>query len=146
MNSSTWTAAPPPDTAPAGTDHSWSLRSPAQLTAARHEIAAWLPDADLPWGTDRDAVDVLALVVEELASNGLRHGGPPVELDLRVCASGWLVEVHDRAAGTAPRPPADRDPAFGGMGLNLVAELTTLHGWCPVGAARKTVWAAVGLR
>lgn len=40
-----------------------------------------------------------------------------------------------------PRPAIGRDPALGGMGLHLVAELTDRRGWTVVGD-RKHVWAS----
>ena len=41
-----------------------------------------------------------------------------------------------------PAPAVDRDPAKGGMGLHLVAELAVAHGWYVDGMA-KHVWACL---
>ncbi|MFQ1002271.1 ATP-binding protein [Modestobacter sp. SSW1-42] len=93
-------------------------------------------------GAATDDLERILLVVEELASNGLRHGDPPVEITLCATASGWLLAVSDTAADRPPTLAVDRDPADGGMGLYLVARLASAHGWT-VGDGRKSVWALV---
>jgi hypothetical protein len=57
--------------------------------------------------------------------------------------TGWLLEVIDAAGHTAPAPAIDRDAALGGLGLYLVARLSSAHGWAPADAGRKVVWAQV---
>jgi hypothetical protein len=57
--------------------------------------------------------------------------------------TGWLLEVADGAGSTGPAPAIDRDAAFGGLGLYLVARLSSDHGWTPTGDGRKVVWAHV---
>ena len=39
--------------------------------------------------------------------------------------SGWLLDLSDEAPERPPVPAVDRDPALGGMGLHLVAQLST---------------------
>jgi hypothetical protein len=58
---------------------------------------------------------------------------------------GWLIDISDRATGRAPQPTTDRDPALGGMGLQIVATLSALRGWT-VAAGRKHVWAYLRTR
>jgi hypothetical protein len=94
----------------------------------------------LPAGCDEG--ERLLLVVEELASNSLRHGRPPVHVTITAARLGWLVAVSDIATDQPPVPALDRDPARGGMGLSLVARLCGSHGWA-VGDGCKTVWALV---
>jgi hypothetical protein len=49
----------------------------------------------------------------------------------------------DGAGDAAPAPAVDRDAALGGLGLYLVARLSSAHGWAPAEAGRKVVWAEV---
>jgi hypothetical protein len=51
--------------------------------------------------------------------------------------------VVDGAGHAPPSPAVDRDAALGGLGLYLVARLSSAHGWTPTGAGRKLVWAHV---
>lgn len=61
-----------------------------------------------------------------------------------ITGDGWLIDVSDGAADQGPLPAVGRDPALGGMGLHLVAELTAGHGWATI-ASRKHVWAYLTL-
>ena len=84
----------------------------------------------------------MLLAFEELASNGLRHGRPPVHVTVTATRAGWLLEVSDAADDRPPTPAVGRDPVHGGLGLHLVARLCTTHGWIPRNG-RKHVWAHV---
>jgi hypothetical protein len=53
---------------------------------------------------------------------------------------GWLLDLSDEAPHRPPVPAVDRDPALGGMGLHLVAQLSTAYGW-EGRPGRKHVWA-----
>ena len=104
--------------------------------------AAALRDGPLALGARADAVEAVLLAFEELASNGLRHGRPPVHVTVTAAGAGWLLEVSDAAADRPPTPAVGRDPVHGGLGLHLVARLCTAHGWIPRNG-RKHVWAHV---
>lgn len=80
------------------------------------------------------------LVVEELASNAVRHGRPPVLVEVVAVDGGWLVEVSDAAVRVPPALASDRDPARGGLAMYLIARLCTAYGWT-IGDDVKTVWA-----
>jgi anti-sigma regulatory factor (Ser/Thr protein kinase) len=98
--------------------------------------------ADLPAG-DPAAADVrdrLVLALDEMASNALRHGGGVVQASVRLTPTSYLVEVSDQAVAAPPVPALDRDPSEGGLGLYLIAELATRHGWYVSGDC-KHVWA-----
>jgi hypothetical protein len=82
------------------------------------------------------------LAVEELASNGLRHGRPPVQVTITAAALGWLLEVRDAETARPPQLAVGRDAALGGMGLALVARLSRVHGW-DLDGDRKVVWARI---
>jgi anti-sigma regulatory factor (Ser/Thr protein kinase) len=88
-----------------------------------------------------EVVDDLLLVVSELVTNAVRHGAPPVRLELLADADVVRVAVGDGHPGL-PRPRAVDDDAEGGRGMVLVDLLTRDHGVHeqPPG---KTVWASV---
>src|SRR3954469_2097785 len=116
-------------------------RAAADLTRLRREVQAAVgsrPEQD----NDADGLDRLWLIFEELASNGLRHGRPPVHVLLATVPTGWLLDVSDAAADRPPAPARGRDAAAGGMGPPLVAPLAAAPGWT-VHGARKHVGARV---
>jgi anti-sigma regulatory factor (Ser/Thr protein kinase) len=137
-----WTPQPPPDSSTATRTWNWAITRPAQLTSARSQLRADLSPDRLPAGADLDDVDRLLLAFEELASNGLRHGGPPVDVHVAEFPSGWLIDVTDARLDCSPVPAVGRDPALGGLGLHLIARLSARFGWAVVGA-RKHVWACL---
>ena len=128
-----WPSASPP---PACDGLSWELSDVAELPRVREELRRSLAS-----GT-ADLHDRLVLVLDEMASNALRHGGGRVEAAVRRTGDAFLVAVSDGDACTPPTPAVDRDPSEGGLGLYLIAELSTAHGWY-VGGAAKTVWAVL---
>jgi signal transduction histidine kinase len=120
----------------------WRPASVAELTAGRRLLAEELADEVGAAGIDEGAVERLLLAFEELGSNALRHGRPPVRVRLTVDADSWLLEVSDAAPDVPPVPSFDRDAALGGLGLHLVARLCGAHGWT-IRDGRKTAWACV---
>jgi signal transduction histidine kinase len=118
----------------------WEPRRPADLTAHRLQLAEAASAVARP---PAEAAERLELAFEELVSNALRHGGGRVEVTVSATGTGWLLEVTDAAGHTAPTPAIDRDAALGGLGLYLVARLSSAHGWAPVDSGRKVVWAHV---
>jgi len=112
----------------------------ATLANLRRGLRTALRDGELPAGADDG--ERLLLVVEELASNALRHGGHPVDISVATVPLGWLVAVSDTAPDRPPVPALDRDPGQGGMGLSLVARICGAHGWETAGHS-KIVWARV---
>jgi histidine kinase-like protein len=111
----------------------------ADLTRLRHSLPALVGHRSRPAGGD---LDELLLVFEELASNGLRHGRPPVRVVVAALRTGWLIVVSDAAAECPPVPARDRDLATSGLGLCLVAVLSGAHGWT-VDGDRKHIWARI---
>jgi anti-sigma regulatory factor (Ser/Thr protein kinase) len=87
-----------------------------------------------------DLRDQLVLALDEMASNALRHGGGRVRASVRLTTESYLIEVSDAATSVPPRPAVGRDPSEGGLGLYLIAELATDHGWY-VREGAKHVWA-----
>ncbi|MGY1653872.1 ATP-binding protein [Geodermatophilus sp. SYSU D01119] len=129
-----WPSAPPP---PAWDGVSWQLSDVAELPRVRAELRRSRTVA-----VPADLRDRLLLVLDEMASNALRHGGGSVEAAVRRTGDAFLVAVTDGDTRTAPTPAVDRDPAQGGLGLYLIAELSSAHGWYVDGDA-KTVWAVL---
>ena len=144
MSAHPWERMAPPDLGPrADAVWGWEIRRPAELTRARQDLRARLDGKRLPDRARTEDVDRLLLMFEELASNGLRHGGAPIRVCVTATGDGWLVDVSDARPDAPPVPATDRDPAHGGLGLHLVARLSARYGWTVVGA-RKHVWAALG--
>jgi anti-sigma regulatory factor (Ser/Thr protein kinase) len=129
-----WPSATPP---PAAESLSWELSGIAQLPHVRAQLRAHLRDI-----ADAELRDRLVLALDEMASNALRHGGGGVRAAVRRADSAWLLEVSDRAEDQPPTPAVGRDPSEGGLGLYLIAELSSAHGWYVEGGA-KHVWAVL---
>jgi anti-sigma regulatory factor (Ser/Thr protein kinase) len=82
----------------------------------------------------------MVLALDEMASNALRHGNGGVQASVGLTPTAYLIEVADRAVSSPPVPAVGRDPSEGGLGLYLIAELSTQHGWYVSGDC-KHVWA-----
>jgi anti-sigma regulatory factor (Ser/Thr protein kinase) len=119
----------------------WQLRDLAQLPQLRNDLRRHT-DADIRPGDSAgtDLRDQLVLAFDEMASNALRHGQGDVEAVLQLTEDSYLIEVSDQAAGAPPSPAVGRDPSEGGLGLYLIAELASRHGWY-VSGGHKHVWA-----
>src|SRR3954453_15838741 len=141
MSTTTWPQRPPEPVTDLAARWEGTPGTPADLCWIRRELRAAIRHR--PWPTSSEAdLERLLLFVEELASNGLRHGRPPVRVVVTADSTGWLLEVSDAAADRPPALARDRDPAAGGLGLPLVAGLSVAHGWTMRGG-RKHVWARV---
>jgi anti-sigma regulatory factor (Ser/Thr protein kinase) len=120
----------------------WEPACGAELTTHRRQLAAALRAGGTPSGNDDDAVDELLLAFEELASNALRHGGGQVRATVTDTGGSWLLDVSDAGVDRPPTPAIGRDAAEGGLGLYLIAQMCSAHGWM-VDEERKHVWACV---
>ncbi|MCA0145653.1 ATP-binding protein [Blastococcus sp. LR1] len=120
----------------------WRLNAVSELPRARAALRAQLSRLGHPPEGDDPSSEELILAFDELASNALRHGEHPVVATVVAGSGGWLLDVSDRAPETMPAPTVDRDPAKGGMGLQLVARLSVAHGWY-VDDECKHVWACL---
>jgi anti-sigma regulatory factor (Ser/Thr protein kinase) len=108
----------------------WSVQLPSEVTSpreARRFVAGRLAEAG--YCDDGQA----ELIVSELVTNVVEHGGGTARVTVWVTPGEWAqLEVRDEAAApgqplafpSAP-PPAD---AEGGRGLLLVSELSTTSG------------------
>jgi anti-sigma regulatory factor (Ser/Thr protein kinase) len=140
-----WPSAPVPSV-PGDVWH-WQLESMPVVSRVRADLRARIAHPSVSSGSTDDARDGLLLVFEELASNALRHGGGEVRALVVAGNWGWLLDLSDEAPDRPPVPAIDRDPALGGMGLHLVAQLSMDYGW-EGRPGRKHVWAKLpsGLR
>lgn len=134
--------APVPGIPPAEVVELTSLR---QLGAVRRHVRAFLTtslQADGVVAEDEvdEVVERSILVIDELASNALRHGAPPASLDLREAGDHWVVVATDSARDVLPTPAVDRPAGQGGYGLYVIADLTSAHG-VEIDDDRKRVWA-----
>jgi anti-sigma regulatory factor (Ser/Thr protein kinase) len=133
-----WPSGSPP---PAIDGLAWDLRDVAELPRVRAQLRHHLAQRALHTGTySAELRDHLVLALDEMASNALRHGGGHVAATVRETETSYLIEVSDAAAAAPPTPAVGRDPSEGGLGLYLIAELATAHGWYVRNGA-KHVWA-----
>ncbi|MFF1411546.1 ATP-binding protein [Streptomyces sp. NPDC058289] len=98
------------------------------------------------WGIDRDCADTVILVVSELVTNALRHGGGSYTLRLAVHPDTIEVAVED----SSPHPPRMRTPDLvdgtGGFGWHMVNDLAHATIVTPTPEGGKTVRALLPRR
>lgn len=142
---------PPPEERPSAVDAhplgSWHLSQAGDLAELRAGVVASAGGPAVP-EVGGPAGRLLILVVNELATNGLKYGTPPLAVSLSRTGEGWLVDVRD---GSADQPPMPQPPALarpGGHGLRIVASVSTAWGWYrdDTAAPGKHVWAHVPAR
>jgi anti-sigma regulatory factor (Ser/Thr protein kinase) len=97
------------------------------LRGLRRDLAARAADARLPPGSEPALEDFL-LAVDEMTTNALRHGRPPVDLRLWADADRLVCTVTDRGSGLQDPfigygPAHGDDLSLGGMGLWLARQL-----------------------
>jgi anti-sigma regulatory factor (Ser/Thr protein kinase) len=137
---SVWPSACPPSGTPV---LSWHLQDIAELPRVRAELRHSAAESARTTGqAGADLRDQLILALDEMASNALRHGGGEVHASVRLTGNSYLIEVSDQATTAPPSPAVGRDPSEGGLGLYLIAELATEHGWY-VRDGHKHVWAVL---
>jgi anti-sigma regulatory factor (Ser/Thr protein kinase) len=90
----------------------------------RHAVAAQLATLNAP----RDLIEDFLLVVDEMTSNALQHGQPPVSLRLWISSDRLVCTINDSGrdwddpfAGYGPAH--GEDLSHGGMGLWLARQL-----------------------
>jgi anti-sigma regulatory factor (Ser/Thr protein kinase) len=105
---------------------------PASVTRARRFVV------DALRGGPPDVVDTAELLVSELATNALRHGGSGFAVTVSTTATQVLVEVTDNGPGL----PRKRNPApleSSGRGLQIVEAIADEWEVSPRQPTGKTV-------
>jgi anti-sigma regulatory factor (Ser/Thr protein kinase) len=122
---------------------------PSGVQRARHAVEV-LP-SDLPC----DLRDDLRLLVSELTTNAIRHGGgaaastaPDATIRLRMGLDDDVirVEVHDRGPGFEPAPRGPESDLGSGWGVHFVRTLTDRWGAGHDEAGAWIVWFEMRLR
>ncbi|MEV4169780.1 ATP-binding protein [Nonomuraea sp. NPDC049709] len=117
--------------------HQRTALEPACVATARRFVDQTLG----AWGAVELAFDT-QLVVSELVTNAMRHGGGAAQL--RLLSHGpelaCVVTDHSHTVPVAASPDVFSEY---GRGLRLVDALCTAWGWLSPGGARKLVWAII---
>jgi anti-sigma regulatory factor (Ser/Thr protein kinase) len=97
------------------------------LRRLRRDLAAQAASAHLPEGSEPALEDFL-LAVDEMTTNALRHGRPPVDLRLWAGERRLVCTITDHGAGLQDPfigygPAHGADLSLGGMGLWLARQL-----------------------
>ena len=108
---------------------------PSHVGLARRLVSARLSD----WQINGEAGECAVLLVSELVTNAMRHGGEPIRLVANITASGLRVEVYDGNVDAFPAIRDLRPDAPGGRGLRLVDALADRWGTIAAGEG-KCVW------
>ncbi|SNR23493.1 sensor histidine kinase [Blastococcus mobilis] len=100
------------------------VRDITDFIALRHTVAAALATVDAP----PDAVEDYLLAIDEMTSNAVRHGKPPVSLRLWVGQDRIVCSIDDHGPGfddpfAGYGPAHGDDLSRGGMGLWLARQL-----------------------
>ncbi|MFD6891115.1 ATP-binding protein [Streptomyces sp. NPDC059957] len=122
-----------------------ALGALAAVAEARRSAWSFL-EALGPSGIDPERADSVVLVVSELVTNALRHGGGAYTLRLTVHPGIIEVAVED----SDPRPPRMRTPDLvdgtGGFGWHMVNDLALATVVTPTPEGGKTVRALLPRR
>ena len=114
--------------------------TPDGLRAARQLIIESLRE----WMIDERAANAALDIANELMSNAVQHGRPPiaVRLDLDRIGGTVTVVVSDGSSEAARPLPYRPGLSERGLGLRIVAQLSTTWGQRSEGEG-KSVWATV---
>ncbi|WP_409055409.1 ATP-binding protein [Streptomyces sp. SYP-A7185] len=115
--------------------------SPAEVHRTRDVARAFAGNLD-PVVED-DAVEALTLVVTELASNALRHGGGRYTLQLDATAHTLSVAVSDLNSVSPHERTPDMTGATGGFGWRMIRRLTNYVAITPGPHPGKTIHACL---
>ncbi|NUO99293.1 MAG: hypothetical protein HOW71_09660 [Nonomuraea sp.] len=111
---------------------------PACVAMARRFVDQTLTS----WAAGDLAYD-MQLVVSELVTNAMRHGGGAAQLRLLSHGGELACAVTDHSRTVPVAATSDVFAEFG-RGLRLVDALCAAWGWLATGGSRKLVWAVIG--
>jgi anti-sigma regulatory factor (Ser/Thr protein kinase) len=116
--------------------------APAAVRETRHEVADILVSWKLPAPNgDGGATDDVLLVVSELMTNAVRHGGPElIGISIELRPDLIRIEIYDGndfIPGPAGPTPGTRDED--GRGLFLVEALAKTITWEPTARGKRCV-------
>jgi len=117
------------------------LDAPRDIVAGR-KARALVREALHDWGL-ATIVDDAVLVVTELVTNAVTHGGSALRLQLSRTAGAFRIEVVDGGEGTPEPQPQDTE-AEGGRGIMLVDAMSSSWGVESVPSG-KLVWAEIAI-
>ncbi|MER7501669.1 ATP-binding protein [Nonomuraea pusilla] len=117
--------------------HELSAFEPACVATARRFV-----DRTLGGWAVRDLAYDTQLVVSELVTNAMRHGGGAVQLRLLAHERDLACVVTDYSSASPMPSPPDVLAEFG-RGLRLVEALCSGWGWLFPGGPSKLVWAVL---
>ncbi|MFD9426903.1 MULTISPECIES: ATP-binding protein [unclassified Streptomyces] len=114
-----------------------TVRSATSVADAREETRDFLEDLAQPIGAE--AADTVVLVVSELVTNALRHGGGTCTLSLTAHPDSIEVAVHDPSPQAPRMRTPDRTGGTGGFGWPMVNHLARTTAVTRRAAGGKTV-------
>lgn len=115
----------------------------AVTTHLAHDLASartarkFVEDVLVRWQCDQD-VDTINLLVSELVTNAVVHGGSDADVAVRLTDSAVRISVADAGEGMPTRKDADAS-ATSGRGIGLVDELASAWGVEPLPVG-KAIW------
>ncbi|MEV6514145.1 ATP-binding protein [Streptomyces sp. NPDC051642] len=104
-----------------------TVRSATSVAGARDSARTFLDGLDHPIAAE--AADTIILVVSELVTNALRHGGGTCTLNLTAHPDSIEVTVHDHSPQAPRMRTPDLNNGTGGFGwpmVNRLAHTTTV--------------------
>jgi anti-sigma regulatory factor (Ser/Thr protein kinase) len=99
--------------------------------SARHHITAFLEEHG-----EAPLIPAAALLVSELVTNSVLHGGEPIDVHARLSGAVLRVDVNDTGNGH----PQPGDPDLHGRGLRIVDDVSTAWGMAPHRSSGTTAW------
>ncbi|MFI1286732.1 ATP-binding protein [Streptomyces sp. NPDC020858] len=114
-----------------------TVRSTASVVGARESARSFLGGLVHPIAAE--AADTVVLVVSELVTNALRHGGGTCTLDLTAHPDSIEVAVHDSSRKAPRMRTPDLNAGTGGFGWPMVNRLARATAVTRKAAGGKTV-------
>jgi anti-sigma regulatory factor (Ser/Thr protein kinase) len=93
---------------------------------------------------DPDAVEAAAILTDELVTNAIMHGQPPIVLNISEDHGNVTVRVRDAGSGVPVSRPAQRG-ALSGRGLTIVDSMSDRWG-VDIRQHGKSVWFQLNMR